>query len=251
MENCLVVGGHNSVHRFVMCLNNVLLFLMLWEMVFSVLLGLMVRLVGQVGIGSLKTHFFFVVHVSCVRVVMSVRVSVTIWFTSLMLVKSTSIVGAFTIYTVRCIIGCMFTTIASMGVHFVAMMLLLKDIVVLVRFLGFVALHSCVLISWLALDGFQRGWLMFQTWVPFDRLIRLHLEDEISTVNVRLGGFESGGVGVECGIVTLVPSVGVKSDELISPVEVESLGLRIVSISLNVIKHQVPGHVLCGEIFTP
>ena len=156
MENCLVVGGHNSVHRFVMCLNYVLLFLMLWEMVFGVLLGLMVGLVGQVGIGSLKTHFFFVVHVSCVRVVMSVRVSVTIWF-----VKVSSIVGAFTINTVRCIIGCMFTTIASMGVHFVAMMLLLEDIVVLVRFLGFVALHSCVLISWLALDGFQRGWLMF------------------------------------------------------------------------------------------
>ncbi len=120
MENRSVVGCRNIVNWFVMCLNNVLILLMLWEMVLSVLLVLMVGFVGQMGIGSLTTDLFFVVNVSmsrCVRIVVSVRVSVTIRFTSLMLVKTTCIVGAFTIWVARSIvitIGRMFTAIAAM-----------------------------------------------------------------------------------------------------------------------------------------
>ena len=263
VEKRLVVGSHGNVlrtmgtDRFVMYLSNVLFFFMLREMVCGVMLVLMVGFVGQVGIGGLKTHLSLVVDILMswsVRIVVRVRVSVTIRINTSLMFVTTCIVGALAIWIARCVaitIGCMLTAIAAMRVLFVTMMLLLEDIVVLVGFLGFVALHSSVLIGWLALDWFKRSWLMFKTWVPLDGLIWLHLEDKMTTVNVRLRGFESRRVGVECGIVTLVPSVGIKGDKLISPVEVESLGLRIVSIGLNVVKHQVPGHVFGGEILTP
>jgi hypothetical protein len=82
-------------------------------------------------------------------------------------------------------------------------------------------------------------------------VIWLHLEDEVSLLDVSLGGTESSTVGIESGVVTLVPSLSVEGVEVILPVEVEASSLLVVVVSLNVVVEEVPWHVLGVEALAP
>ena len=81
--------------------------------------------------------------------------------------------------------------------------------------------------------------------------IWLHLKDQITFLNIRLGSSESSAVGIKCGIITLMPSVGIKHIEVILPVEVEATCLMIVCVSLDVVEEQVPRHVLSIQALAP
>ena len=81
--------------------------------------------------------------------------------------------------------------------------------------------------------------------------IWLHLEDQITLFDVGLGCPEGSAVGIKCGIVTLVPSVGIKHIEVILPVEIESTSLVVVCVSLDIVEQQVPGHVFSVQALAP
>lgn len=133
----------------------------------------------------------------------------------------------------------------------VAVMLLLKDIVVLVTLLGLLALSRGVLVCGLSLHWFHNGRLEVLTVVELLGHIRLHLEDEVAVVDVGLGGAESRRVGIKGSIVALVPPVGVESHEVIPPVEVEAVRLTVPRVRLNVVVEDVPGHGLGLEALAP
>lgn len=82
-------------------------------------------------------------------------------------------------------------------------------------------------------------------------VVRLHLEHQVTVLDVRLCGTECGAVSVERGVVRLVPPVGIKGVEVISPVEIEAHSLCIVSIGLNIVILDIPWHVLGIESLAP
>ena len=75
--------------------------------------------------------------------------------------------------------------------------------------------------------------------------IWLHLEYQITLFDVGLGCPEGSAVGIKCGIVTLVPPMGVKNVKIIFPIEVKTTSLMIVIVSFNIVKQKVPWHVFC------
>ena len=81
--------------------------------------------------------------------------------------------------------------------------------------------------------------------------IWLHLEYQITLFDVGLGCPEGSAVGIKCGIVTLVPSVGIKHIEVVLPVEIESTSLVVVCVSLDIVEQQVPGHVFSVQALAP
>ncbi len=81
--------------------------------------------------------------------------------------------------------------------------------------------------------------------------IRLHLEDKLTIFNESLRSAEDGRVGVKSGVVTLVPAACVESVEVIAPVEVETLCLCVVNVSLNIVVFDLPRHVLGIKSLSP
>ena len=63
-----------------------------------------------------------------------------------------------------------------------------------------------LVVSWLSLDWNNVSWVPDVS-VSVSVGVWLHLEDEVSIKDVGLGGTEGGGVGIEGGVVRLVPSV--------------------------------------------
>ena len=99
-----------------------------------------------------------------------------------------------------------------------------------------------MMISWLTANWGHMGMMMVIS-VHICMGIWLHLKDQITFLNIRLGCSESSAVGIKCGIITLVPSVGIKHIEVILPVKVETACLMVVCVSLYVVEEQVPWHV--------
>ena len=82
-------------------------------------------------------------------------------------------------------------------------------------------------------------------------LVRLHLEDEVSTLYECLRFTERSAIVVERSIVTLMPSCLVKCVEVVLPVEVESICGVVVGVGLNVVVEAVPWHVNWVEAMAP
>mmetsp|Transcript_6506 Transcript_6506/g.7776 ORF Transcript_6506/g.7776 Transcript_6506/m.7776 type:complete len:665 (-) Transcript_6506:391-2385(-) len=132
-----------------------------------------------------------------------------------------------------------------------AVVLLSSNIVVLVRLLCLLALLNVVLRS-----GLRHHWLHLRKLEAVDTMdvlgtVGLHSEDQAAIFDESLGGTEGGGVGIESGVIALVPAVGVEGVERIAPVEVESLGVRVVGVSLDVVVLDLPRHVLGVEALAP
>jgi hypothetical protein len=118
---------------------------------------------------------------------------------------------------------------------------------------AFMVLHVMwvsLVLRWLGLDWKHMGWVPNVS-MSFGVEIWLHLEHKVSIDNVGLAGTEGCTVSIEGGVVTLVPSVGVEGVEVILPVEIESLGLAIPSVSLNIVVVDIPWHFLVVEAFAP
>ena len=107
-----------------------------------------------------------------------------------------------------------------------------------------------MVVSWLSTDWGHMGVVVVVA-VQVGMCVRLHLQDQISLLNIRLRCSESCAIGVECGVVTLVPSVRVKHIEIVFPVEIKSTSLMVIGVSLNVVEKQIPGHVLSLKSLAP
>jgi len=81
-------------------------------------------------------------------------------------------------------------------------------------------------------------------------LERFHLDDEVSSVGVDIGGVKDTAVGLE-GTTLLVPPVLVKLVEVISPFMLERLSVRVVPLNFNVVKEDVPRHVGMSKVGSP
>ena len=56
---------------------------------------------------------------------------------------------------------------------------------------------------------------------------------------------------VKGGIVTLVPPASVECVEVIFPVELKSVGVKVVGVSLNIVKDAIPWHINWMEPVSP
>lgn len=174
--------------------------LMLRQVVLIVMLGVVVRSVGEVGSCTLSSHFFLEVTFTAVSVVswvvwvaLSIIGAISIWVLSLMLVK-TAIVWALSVWISDGVVVARASLVAwgTVRVLGVAVVLLLKHIVMLISLLHLLAFSTGVLIGWLTLDRLKGCGLVLQSTVPFDRGVRLHLEDEMTILDVGLAGVEGG-----------------------------------------------------------
>ena len=132
-----------------------------------------------------------------------------------------------------------------------AVVLLGANIVMLVTLLALLALGHGVLRgrlgpNWLDVSRLEGVHSVSHLWV-----IGLHLEHQITVLDIGLRGAEGGCVGIEGGIVRFVPSVGIECFEVVPPVEVEGLGLMVVCVGLHIVIHDVPRHILGVETFAP
>ena len=107
-----------------------------------------------------------------------------------------------------------------------------------------------MVISWLTANWGHMGMMMVIS-VHICMGIWLHLKDQITFLNIRLGCSESSAVGIKCGIITLMPSVGIKHIEVILPVKVETACLMVVCVSLDIVEEQVPWHVRSIQALAP
>ena len=82
-------------------------------------------------------------------------------------------------------------------------------------------------------------------------IVVVHLEDEVSILNVDLAGHEEGGVVLEAPVVAGVPLLGVEMVEVVSPLQVEVLFLNIIVVHLNEVVLGVPGHLSVVEVVVP
>ena len=107
-----------------------------------------------------------------------------------------------------------------------------------------------VVISWFTANWSHMSMMMVIS-VHICVGIWLHFKNQITFLNIRLGSSESSAVGIKCGIITLMPSVGIKHIEVILPVEVKATCLMVVCVSLDVVEEQVPRHVLSIQALSP
>jgi hypothetical protein len=134
--------------------------------------------------------------------------------------------------------------------HF-AVVLLGTHVEMLLALLGLLTLGADVLSCRLSANGFELDWVVSVDSVELLGVVGLHLEDKVSLVNVGLRSAESSAVGVEGGVVALVPSVCVEGSEVVPPVEVEAIGLGVVGVGFDVVVKKVPGHVFSVQTLAP
>ena len=133
----------------------------------------------------------------------------------------------------------------------VAVVLLSTHVVVLLALLGLLTLRAGVLRGRLSANRFELDGVVSVDSVELLGVVGLHLEDKVSVVDVGLRGAESSAVGVKGGVVALVPPVCVEGDEVVPPVEVEAMRLRVVGVGFDVVVKKVPGHVSGVETLAP
>ena len=81
--------------------------------------------------------------------------------------------------------------------------------------------------------------------------IWFHFEDKVATMSESLLSAESRAVVVKRGVVALMPSLRVKGVEVIFPVEVVAVGLKVVSVGFDVVVDAVPWHLNWAETVAP
>lgn len=97
--------------------------------------------------------------------------------------------------------------VSLVGMLKMRVVLLGKHIVMLVSLLSLLPLGWSVFVGGLGADGFDHRWGAVFTRVKLSWDFGLHLEDKVTIADVGLGGAEGGRVGVEGGVVALVPPV--------------------------------------------
>mmetsp|Transcript_6509 Transcript_6509/g.7794 ORF Transcript_6509/g.7794 Transcript_6509/m.7794 type:complete len:299 (-) Transcript_6509:262-1158(-) len=102
-----------------------------------------------------------------------------------------------------------------------AAVLLLENVVMLVTLLRFLRLGH-MLVGGLSLNGHHSCGDIVLAVVQLLSDVRLHLQNEVTAINVRLRGAEGGRVGVEGGVVGFVPSLRVEIGEVVAPVEIKA-----------------------------
>ena len=91
-----------------------------------------------------------------------------------------------------------------------------------------------MMIGWLASHWCDVSW-MVQFSMHVMMVVWLHLQHEVTLFNIGLGSSERCAIGIESGVVTLVPSVSVKCIEIIFPVEIEATCLMIIVVSFDIV----------------
>jgi len=82
-------------------------------------------------------------------------------------------------------------------------------------------------------------------------IVVVHLEVEGTILNVDLAGHKEGRVVLESPVVASVPLLGIPGVEVVSPSELEVLGVLVVVVNFNEIVLGVPRHLSVIEIVVP
>jgi len=109
--------------------------------------------------------------------------------------------------------------------HLMSVMLLSTDVVMLVCRLRLLTLRNRMLRGGLSAHRHDFRGLVTVGAVYLLRVIGLHLQNQGAILDVRLRSAEGSAVGIEGGVVALVPAVSIKGVEVVSPVEVEAASL--------------------------
>lgn len=121
------------------------------------------------------------------------------------------------------------TTVTPVGVS-----MMVTNIPVLVTWKMFLS-TSIMVICGLSSHWCNMSWMVVEISVHVMMIVGLHLKHEVSLLNIGLGGAESCAISIKGGVVTLVPSVGVESIEIIFPVEIKATSLMIVGVGLDIV----------------
>mmetsp|Transcript_11116 Transcript_11116/g.14053 ORF Transcript_11116/g.14053 Transcript_11116/m.14053 type:complete len:205 (+) Transcript_11116:1903-2517(+) len=81
-------------------------------------------------------------------------------------------------------------------------------------------------------------------------MLRLHFQDQVAVLSVDVAGVENGGVGLESATL-LEPAARVEVVEIVAPVQLEAVRVRVVLMNLNVVEEEVPGHIIGDQVFSP
>ena len=229
----------------------------LWVMIWIMMVRVRVVVVGwrlvrvlavvdlMVRLGVLTVHIWF--H-SVSSVWLHVLLAGGVWVLGVVWSIGISTVGWVAVRIVLTLVD--WLRVVHLTLH-VTVALLGSDVVVSIGLLCLLALLNGVLWRRLSSDWLRMDGLECVRSVAGLLVIRLHLEDQFRILDVSVGGAEGSAVSIESSIVGFVPPVGVEGVELVSPVEVERLGLVVVGISLNIVVHDIPRHILSIESLAP
>ena len=81
-------------------------------------------------------------------------------------------------------------------------------------------------------------------------LHRFHFEDQVASSDIGVVRVKDAAIRLKCPTL-LLPAVLVKPLEVISPQEVKLVLLIIVAIHFNIVKQDIPWHILCSQLSAP
>ena len=132
-----------------------------------------------------------------------------------------------------------------------AVVLLSTDVKVLITLLGLLALCRGVLRHGFGLNGQDLRRLKSVDTVKLFGFVGLHLEHKMAVVDIGLRGAECRRISIKGSVIALMPARGIKSVKLIAPLELEALRVRVISVGLDEVILDSPGHVLGIKALAP
>ena len=125
--------------------------------------------------------------------------------------------------------------------------MVMRYIVVLVTFIVVLGVGT-VMIGWFS-SHWDHMWVLMV--VIHMLVVWLHSQDQLALINIRLRSSEDGAIAIKGSVVALVPPVCIKHIKIVFPVEIETTSFMVIGVSLNVVKQQIPWHILSLKTFTP
>ena len=150
-----------------------------------------------------------------------------------------SVVSVMTLISIEFVIITMFELIMMISTYIVMLVACARMLSMRVMVVGWLTFHWCEVSFMVVLS------------MVFIIIVRLHLKDQVSFLNIGLRSSESCAVSIKSSVVTLVPSIGVECIEIILPIEVKSTCLVVVCVGLNIVIEQIPWHVPSVKTFSP
>ena len=82
------------------------------------------------------------------------------------------------------------------------------------------------------------------------RLIRLHLNDEVSSASINILWVENAAISLK-STASFMPSTAIEGLEIVSPLEFELIAVFVESKYFDVVVHYKPGHAGWIKAFAP
>jgi len=93
-------------------------------------------------------------------------------------------------------------------------------------------------------------WVVIDTHHCMRRLVRLHLNDEVSSALINILWVENAAISLK-STASFMPSTAIEGLEVVSPLEFELIAVLIKSEYFDIVVHYKPGHAGWIEAFAP